>query len=385
MSLSFTDRNTPQTLDEMVINDDVKHLLTTLLDMNTMKIILYGDPGMGKTTLMNVLIEEYYTQRGVDLKRFKNEYILLVDEISDTSIHNLRQLLKTFCKNTMNVTSRNNNADEHVEIPVKRTLCIDNVDTLNDATQQIIRHCISNYGDRINIIMTTSNLHRIIENIQSLVYIINIASVPNESMITFLNRICKRENILLSKYQKEYLISISNYCIQTLFTHLEKIKIYYGNSTSYSTQTIKQLCMTVHDDIFIKYLVTMIMFAKYGEVSNELFEIYKTKYLTDINMKHLRILDDNMVLRDYNAYSRRVNQLLFDMCEVGYSVIDILESFYYFIKRTSLLEEKHKFLLFPIFSHYMNIFHSIHEDEFELVVFTYDIMNTINRIKDELL
>jgi len=59
--------------------------------------------------------------------------------------------------------------------------------------------------------------------------------------------------------------------------------------------------------------------------------------------------------------------------ENGYSVLDILNKIYKFIKKTNLLEEEEKYKCFKIVSSYIVVFTTIHEEEIELLLFSQDI------------
>ena len=62
----------------------------------------------------------------------------------------------------------------------------------------------------------------------------------------------------------------------------------------------------------------------------------------------------------------------------GYSVMDILDSYFQFIKINSVLEEEKKYQCIKIISSYISRFHTQHEDEVELVFLTHDLINLIN-------
>jgi hypothetical protein len=65
-------------------------------------------------------------------------------------------------------------------------------------------------------------------------------------------------------------------------------------------------------------------------------------------------------------------KLLYDMYEHGYSVIDIFENYFAFIKSTDdgLLDEMQKYKLISLLCKYITVFYNVHEDEIELALFT---------------
>ena len=66
-------------------------------------------------------------------------------------------------------------------------------------------------------------------------------------------------------------------------------------------------------------------------------------------------------------------KLLYSIYDKGYSVMDILDNFFLFIKTTNRLLESQKYDIMPLICKYITIFHNIHEDEIELALFSKDI------------
>ena len=58
------------------------------------------------------------------------------------------------------------------------------------------------------------------------------------------------------------------------------------------------------------------------------------------------------------------------MYDKGYSVMDILDNYFLFVKNTDIISEDEKYEVIPIICKYITVFHNIHEDEIELALFT---------------
>ena len=72
------------------------------------------------------------------------------------------------------------------------------------------------------------------------------------------------------------------------------------------------------------------------------------------------------------------NQIIINIYNKGYSVLDILDSLFLYIKITSLLTEEQKFIIIKHICKYIDIFHSIHEHEIELLIFNYKLIKILN-------
>ena len=67
-------------------------------------------------------------------------------------------------------------------------------------------------------------------------------------------------------------------------------------------------------------------------------------------------------------------RLIYDIYDYGYSVIDILDYFFTFVKSTDALTEEEKYKIIPFLCKYITIFHNIHEDNIELAILTKDLI-----------
>jgi hypothetical protein len=65
--------------------------------------------------------------------------------------------------------------------------------------------------------------------------------------------------------------------------------------------------------------------------------------------------------------------------EEGYSVIDILDFFFSFVKTTDLLTEEEKYLHIPHLCKYIYYFHNIHEEPIELALFSKELMILLSK------
>jgi DNA polymerase III gamma/tau subunit len=92
----------------------------------------------------------------------------------------------------------------------------------------------------------------------------------------------------------------------------------------------------------------------------------------------------NISFQIFNEYTTHIinNQLtpaihvLYNLHDKGYSVMDILDNYFLFVKITDLLTEQQKYNVIPIICKYITVFHNIHEDEIELALFS----NNMNAI-----
>jgi DNA polymerase III gamma/tau subunit len=147
-------------------------------------------------------------------------------------------------------------------------------------------------------------------------------------------KIISNEDINIDEESTELLINLSNNKINCLINYLEKIKIYNNNI---NLDVVKKIC--VHMDISMFYI---------------LIEHIQNKQII------------NAIHNIYNLHSQ------------GFSVIDILDSFYKYIKTYESLNEITKYNIIQLICKYITIFYNIHEDEIELSLFVYELYILFN-------
>ena len=212
----------------------------------------------------------------------------------------------------------------------KKLVVIDDIDNINEQSQQVFRNYLDKYKNNIHFISVCSNIQKVIESLQSRLHIIHIEKPSKEQIRAIMNNIITNENIVINEESKNYLLSISQYSIRVLINFLEKMHIY---NEPIDILVCKDICSTISFHLFEKYI-----------------DHLKTQHLQD------------------------AITLLNHIHNQGYSVIDILDYFFFFVKHTELLSEKLKYQIIPYLCKYITVFHTVHEDQIELALFTNNII-----------
>ena len=77
-------------------------------------------------------------------------------------------------------------------------------------------------------------------------------------------------------------------------------------------------------------------------------------------------------VKDKNYYD--AISIIYEIYDRGYSVMDILDNYFLYIKTATKFNEDEKYKIIPIICKYISIFHNIHEDEIELAAFTNNLI-----------
>lgn len=291
------------------------NLIQDLIDTNNINILLNGPSMSGKTILLKCIINEYF--KNIPISELKDQ-ILYINSIKEQGINFYRNEVKTFCQTCSRVAKK------------KKIIVLDDIDLLSESSQQVFRTCIDKYNNNIFIISSCKNLHKVIENFQSRVFIIKTISLTENDCLKILKTIAKQEQIKLSKEIQNFLIKSSNGNIKYIINNLEKLKLY-----------------------------------------NNSFDLIDVKNLSfNININYLESYIENI----FNKNLKKSIEIIFEIYDRGYSVIDILDVLYNFIKTSDSISEKLKYDYIPVICKYIVLFYNIHENPIELALFTQQLI-----------
>jgi replication factor C small subunit len=317
MDQPFIYKYRPEKLKDFEMSNTIIELLETLIDSDILNILLVGNSGCGKSSLINCIIKAYYNDN------YNSENILTINSLKDQGISYYRSDVKTFCQTMCTIPNR------------KKIVILDDIDYINEQSQQVFRNCIDKYSKNVCFIASCSNIQKVIDSYQSRVLIIKIKPVEIFYLNNIINKICKIENIDIEDKAKEFILSLCNNSVRTLISYLEKFKL---------------LNILVTYDIAVN-TCTNISF-------------------NDFN-KYIKLCIENNL--------PKAVELLYNIYDRGYSVIDILDNLYLFVKTTDILEEESKYIIIKYICKYITIFYNIHENEIELALLTNNLISYLKK------
>jgi len=315
----FIQKYQPIYFNDYSIDGKIIDMLKTLILIDNLNILLIGDTSSGKTSLLNTLVKEYYT--GYSPKDYE-ENILYINSLKEQGINYYRTDVKTFCQTCSNIKNK------------KKFVILDDIDFINEQSQQVFRNCIDKYSHNVHFLSSCSNIQKVIESIQSRLIIIKINALKRENLVSIINHIKETENIGIDDDAQDFIINISNTSVKTLINYMEKFKLL--NTETITHNLAVQLCSNISFLIFEEY--TKLVLQK------------KTQAAI---------------------------QLIYEIYDKGYSVMDILDNYFIFVKSTKIIDEEQKYKIIPYICKYITIFHNIHEDEIELSLFTNNLVENI--------
>lgn len=310
----------PQTIDELLLSNTNKYLLNKYLKNSYFNLILEGESGCGKSSLINIIIKHYYNNNNSLI----NNHVCYISLLRDQGINFYKNEVKIFINNCI--------ANSY-----KKIIVIEDVEMFSDIIQLYFYELVKNYKNTIYFILSTSNILKINSNFSYLLDIIKFEPLNNDYLLNILNTIILKENISVDINIQNYIINLSNNSINNLINNIEKIKLLYNNFESLND--VKEL--DIESNIIINYY-------------------------------------DELIHHCINKDKKEAVNFVLNLIQKGHSIIDILENFLYYIKNNaSNINEQKKYLIIKYIINYINNHFTIEEDNIEIIFFVNHIYNIL--------
>jgi replication factor C subunit 2/4 len=310
MNVPFLKKYQPQKFKDFIIDKEYIQLLNTLKNMNNLNVLLVGNPGCGKSSLLYATIREYY-----NLSKIPSSNILLITNLKEQGIQYYRNEVKTFCQTPSIVYGK------------KKFIILDDIDCINDQSQQVFRNCIDKYSHNVHFLSSCSNTQKVIDSLQSRCTIIKLKPFNKKFLKKIFKKIKKNEDLDIDKEAENFILNLCNNSIRLLINYLEKFKLLNIKITK---EKVKEICTNISFYEFEKYTHLWFKKKKLPQAIDIINKVYKK----------------------------------------GYSVMDIFDSYFTFVKICDILSDDEKYKIIKILLKYIAIFHTLHENEIELAFFT---------------
>jgi len=300
------------------MDPEIIELLDTMISMDNLNLLICGNMASGKTSLLNSLIREYYknyTSKSYD------DNVLYINSLKEQGINYYRTDVKIFCQTCSVIKGK------------KKIVVLDDIDLINEQSQQVFRNCIDKFSHNVHFVSSCCNVQKVIESLQSRFAMIKIKPLGRDNLTKLITKIKHAEQIEIDDDAEQFIVNVSNTTVKLLVNYMEKFKLLDERIT---LPIAMQLC---------------------SNISFRTFEEY------------------TQLIKQQNTVA--AIQLIYEIYDKGYSVMDILDNYFLFIKTTTLLSEDDKYTIIPYICKYITMFHNIHEDEIELALFTNNLVSCL--------
>jgi len=319
---------TTPTTDEFRMNNfRVYDILQTLMRGDQMVVLVIGHESTGKTTLMQSLISEY-----LDNLHYSRENLMVLNTLKDQGIHFYRNDVKNFCQTASRLQ--------------RKVVFFDDMDLLSDQSQQVFRFCVDRYHPHCHFIITCTNVHQLIDNLQSRFLVLKLQPLRHLQLEWMMTQIVETEQIMMTDTARMKILELScqNVCnVKILLSFLEKCKLVRPISDGESEGEDRD--SWVMDVDTVDHLCSIISFHHYDA------------YLSELRQGNMQ----------------EAMEIIMNLYDRGFSVMDVLDNFFSYIKHSSPdphLSNNDKYHMTTFLCKYISYFHNLHEDEIELVLLT---------------
>ena len=239
---------------------------------------------------------------------------ILINNLKENGINTFRTDVKLYCQ----LTQKN------------KTILIDDYDRITESCQYIIKTLMDKY-ENILFISTIKDIKKLIEPLKHKFFIVKLDNITNEFLRKLMDIVLENENIQLSEETKTYIINISDFSINRMYNYLEKIKLLEENKS--------------HEE-YLKILTNISYYT-----FDKILILCKNKKKIDV----------------YNEFN--------SIYEKGYSILDIFDFFFKFIKNQKNIDESIRYKIIKLLCEYISISDSINELDTELLLFSYELVD----------
>jgi DNA polymerase III delta prime subunit len=303
----------PTKIADFQFPPNLESTLNSFLSNNCIHLLIYGASVSGKTTLIHSLLNDYY-----EIPNYGSN-VLYINNIQEQTV---QADMKGFCQTKCTIPNK------------KKFIVIDDLDTIQEQHQQIFCNFIDKYKTKIHFICSCNNLQKVLDCIHSRLFVAHLPIINSFILRNILDKIVLNEQILMENDKvKEKVIKASNNSVNILINMLDKYRLYGLEITE---DVVDKLCSNIPNYVFDEY----------------------TSFVKEKNI--------NEAVR-----------VIIRLFHQGYSVLDILDCYYVFIKETNELSDTQKYKFIPHICNYINHFYIMYDDCIELAFFTNKLIDNV--------
>jgi len=281
----------PQNLDEIFGNSNIIDSFKYYLENNNIpNLLLVGPNGIGKYSSVNCLVKEYlkddYKQGCLiihgSINRGKDVVSEKMDQKKNTEKNYDGSNIINFIKKKVQLNDK------------KKIIIIVDYDHMTKESQMALRRIIELYSTKTRFILMATELSKVIEAIQSRTVLFKYNSLDNDALNSYIDYICKKDNIEISESIKTLVIYYSGSDLRQILINLHVLKYMKNKSIEsfYNFFNFPKL-------IVIENIIQLCLHKKtsqvYKLVSEFINEGYQIQEIIDYIFKYVYLNRNNLL------------------------------------------------------------------------------------------
>lgn len=295
-NIPWTEKYRPTYFNDIVSHDLIKNIFNNLINKNTYHhIILYGPPGIGKTTIISNYLKKIYNEN-------YKLYILELNGSDDRGINIVRDEIKNYsCTNNI------------YNINKKKFVILDEVDSMTHDAQNALKEIIELYEYNTHFCLICNFINKIIYPLQSCCIMFRLPSINQNNMKKFLLKIIEKEKIKYTNDGINSIIKLSNGDLRKSCNNLQSIHLSFENISK----------SNVHDCLGIPTLSEIkFLFKKNIKLSKYIDYILKLRINNGYSLSEI-ITNTTDYLIDNYIDSENLYEILINLANIEYNISNL--------------------------------------------------------------
>jgi len=248
----------PRTLNEIISQDDSINILNNTLKTGELPhLLLHGSPGTGKTSSILALCNQLFGPNRV------NERVIELNASDERGINVVRGKIINFAKIAVGTV------DENYLCPPYKIIILDEADAMTKEAQAALRKVMEENSNITRFCFICNYINQIIEPINSRCIKIRFKPIDNDSIISKLNIISKKEGINIDENGLSCIAEISNGDLRKGILILQNVKYlgYYDlkDQNIITKKNIYKMCKYISQEELYTYILSI---KKNNKLSN---------------------------------------------------------------------------------------------------------------------
>lgn len=199
MSYIWVEKYRPKNVSQIIQQEEIKVLLQQVIEKNNLThMLFFGPSGTGKTSTALALAKQLFyisKSKNEDIwehykknEKIFNERVLELNASDERGIKVVREKIKNFASASIHKIN---------EIPNFKIIILDEADAMTSDSQFALRRIIEKYTNMTRFILICNYVTRIISPLASRCAKIRFQSISQPSIKQIINKISKKENIII--------------------------------------------------------------------------------------------------------------------------------------------------------------------------------------------
>lgn len=269
----------PEQFDDIVSHNEIVNIIKNSLD-NLPHMIFYGPNGIGKTSLINIIVKNLYTNLSI------KQNVLYLSASDKRGIGNVRQEIKSFAHQSV-----------FLQKSTYKLIILSEIDCMSFEAQSALRRIIEKYSKTTRFCLICNSINKISKPIRSRCVKFLFKPIPDNLIQTHLLNISNKEN--LNENVKNIIPEISSTCKGDLRKAINLLET-LSKSSNISLDKLKNYFYFLTDkinDIYIQNLFDVMnkgdLIGIRKKIKDIFYQGYSSKNILYELYSHI-ILDDTI-------------------------------------------------------------------------------------------